>query len=392
MIKWVNTSSYIYGYFDDKFDNDTLVNKSIAGFDLDDTLIKKDFTNKKLELYDKSVPEKLLDLRKKNYTIVIMSNQKGMSDGKVNMTDWMNKIEELRKLLKVDFYIFCSKNDDWYRKPRTGLWEEFINGDKTKSFFCGDAGGLGQQSLTEEKDIGNGSKLVTVVKTIPKDFSDTDRKFALNLKIKFLHRNEFIYGDKHNVVYDEYNYPPLDYINFKDYENDEDNNYEHNFIGKQKEMIINVGFPASGKSRFTENIIKKYDYYVSINQDTLKTEKKCLKACDEAFTAGKSVIIDNTNLTKEKRKVYIDLVKNYKYTFRCIYFNTNIDICEHNSYYRNYMSRNQVAVIPKLVFRIMNKKFQMPELSEGFEEIITIDYKINNLNKTQLEVYERYLS
>jgi len=65
---------------------------------------------------------------------------------------------------------------DKYRKPAMGSWEYFLknytedNGkslDMKKSFYCGDAAG----------------RLKTDTK--PRDFSDTDRKFAINIGLPF---------------------------------------------------------------------------------------------------------------------------------------------------------------------------------------------------------------
>ena len=56
------------------------------------------------------------------------------------------------------------------------------------------------------------------------------------------------------------------------------------------------GAPGSGKSTFWKYNLNTYE---RVNNDTLKTPEKCIKACEEAVKAGKSVVIDNTNKTKE---------------------------------------------------------------------------------------------
>ncbi len=72
------------------------------------------------------------------------------------------------------FQLFCSTaSDGIFRKPRTGVWEylaKYQNGnvdiDMANSFYCGDA--AGRKRL-------NGKK----------DFSCSDRLFAINLGLRF---------------------------------------------------------------------------------------------------------------------------------------------------------------------------------------------------------------
>jgi bifunctional polynucleotide phosphatase/kinase len=60
-------------------------------------------------------------------------------------------------------------------------------------------------------------------------------------------------------------------------------NYDaKDLISKRQEVIICVGMPASGKSSFTKKIFEP-NGYVRVNQDTLKTKEKCVKACQVAL-------------------------------------------------------------------------------------------------------------
>ena len=74
--------------------------------------------------------------------------------------------------------------------------------------------------------------------------------------------------------------------------------------------------------------------YERVNRDTLKTKEKCYKVADEFLSQGKSVIIDNTNPTKEDRKYFIGLAKKHGCKVRCFFFKTSKDICFHNDYQR----------------------------------------------------------
>ncbi len=73
-------------------------------------------------------------------------------------------------------------------------------------------------------------------------------------------------------------------------------------------MILLVGIPGSGKSTFANNLVATNpNKFVRINQDTLKTRKKCEQRCRQAMLDGKTVIIDRVNFDQEQRKHFIDI-------------------------------------------------------------------------------------
>ena len=78
------------------------------------------------------------------------------------------------------------------------------------------------------------------------------------------------------------------------------------FVSRKKEevapmptMAVMTGIQASGKSTFCQNELSGY---VRINLDTLHTRNKENIAMEEAFGAGRDMVIDNTNPTAADRK------------------------------------------------------------------------------------------
>lgn len=94
------------------------------------------------------------------YQIIILSNQKkisiqtdlkaGRSESK-SLTNFKEKLLAIMRQLDIPLSIYAATQYDEYRKPRTGMWREFVDDydldvDDTKvdlevSFFVGDAAG-----------------------------------------------------------------------------------------------------------------------------------------------------------------------------------------------------------------------------------------------------------
>jgi bifunctional polynucleotide phosphatase/kinase len=200
------------------------------------------------------------------------------------------------------------------------------------------------------------------------DHADTDLKFALNTGLIFK-SPETIFLDKHISK------PKIkNYFNFDNFSKNE-NNYK---LGEaEKELIIMVGYPGSGKSTFvSKNLIK--NNFESINQDKLGSKKKCLYMCEKLMKEGLNIVIDNTNPSSEIRKLYIDLGKQYNYNVRCFIMNVNEEHAKHNNLFR-FLYKNKKKV-PELVYRIYNKNYKVPELSEGFKDIVNINADVPNIN------------
>ena len=320
------------------------------GFDLDGTLttlITKDphgdyvVAGDVINKLNKIVP---------NHNIVIFTNQKGISMNKITLEHVIRKINEIKKYIAIDPIVCISTRDDKYRKPFPTMYNWVKSKfDINVVMFVGDACGRNR------------------------DFSDSDRKFALNCDIEFT-SNDVFFGRVHVLAESERytlsGFNPAVYLASID-------------PGRKTalapplrvpEMIIMIGPPGSGKSSLARNfaVTMATNEYIIVNQDTLKTKYKCYSAAAKCLKEGKSVIIDNTNPGKDVRGEYIKLAIAYKYYVRCFYINTIEEICKHLARCRT-LDNNRV-MIPDVVYNRYRKLFELPGLAEGFNEIVYVDF------------------
>ena len=398
---WIKQETLLIYNSNNNFKN----NNKIISFDLDDTIIKTK-SNKKLPEgvslkakpsgkldfpegvslkakpsgklgfpIDKNDQEfkynsnkKLLEEYNKGDTnIVIFTNQSSITKNGYNKEiedDIRNKIEDIIEKINIPIDVFISISNDKYRKPNNLMWDKMIEMrnkqfDLKKCLYVGDASG-------REKN-----------KYHPKDFSDTDYKFALNIGIQFKTPEEYFNIDttKEELLVNYYNFNMLDKIDNQKIE-----------LLKSKEIIIFVGYPGSGKSYFYKKYLNSYEH---INQDTLKTKLKCFKLCMDYMKQNKNIVIDNTNPSKEIRQKYIYMAQLNNYKCRCFYFNTDLLLSKHMNYYRS-IKTNQERV-PDIAYNIFKSKFEYPTLDEGFKEIKVINPIIEFENEKDKKDFFKYL-
>jgi bifunctional polynucleotide phosphatase/kinase len=366
----------------------------IASFDLDGTIIITK-SGKKIpneindwKIISNNVNNILLKFYNNNYRIIIFSNQLGIEKNKITIYDLISKINNIITYINIPIDIFISIKNNNYRKPAIGMWEymnKYLNNNikiilkNDNSIYVGDAAGR----------IYNNNK---------KDFSCSDRKFALNIGINFYTPEQIFLNNQKIYKYDIGFDPNILYKNsymqrYNIYNNDIYNNNIYNSIinyysiGITNDIILFVGYPSSGKTTF----VKRYlipNKYIHINQDKLKTIQKCLSLFEYNINNNNNcIVIDNTNPSIEIRYKYIKIAKLYNRKIRCFYFNTPIKLCQHLNTYR---SKIMSKYIPNIAYNIYNKKFIMPTIKEGFYEVINIDFIPLFDNKSNKDIFLQY--
>ena len=130
------------------------------------------------------------------------------------------------------------------------------------------------------------------------------------------------------------------------------------------EIVVLVGLPGSGKSTWVKENL--YDTHVRINLDMLNTRNKETELIGKCLKIKQSMVIDNTNITREERKKYIDYANIYNIPIKCVWINRDVKSCISQN-------RTRDKVVPNIAIYTKNKKFEEPTLEEGFSDIQIID-------------------
>jgi predicted kinase len=132
------------------------------------------------------------------------------------------------------------------------------------------------------------------------------------------------------------------------------------------EAIIFIGIQASGKSTFYRN--RFLHTHIRVNLDMLKTrnrERILLAACLEA---KQPLVVDNTNLTREARAVYISQAKAAGFSVTGYYFKSALQAAlERNR------QRSGKALIPEKGIIGAYRKLELPSSDEGFDQLFYVE-------------------
>ena len=316
-IKNENSPTHFLNYLYTKMDISILnINKpkvKLACFDYDWTLVKPK-ENRKFpknptdwQWLLPSIPDKLRTLHEEGYLILVFTNQ--------TKTWKLEHIQNALNEINIPITVYAAMNEQYHKPSNFMLRILPYDIDETNSFFVGDAAGR------------HG------------DFSDSDKVFAQNCGLIFKTPEEFFIRDIPTVV--STGVPVVE--------------------NKDKELVIMCGFPGSGKSTFCQTY---KDTYGICHGDELKTVPKTVKKIKDFISEGKSVVIDATNSSIEKRATYVELAKDNGYSVKCVWLTADETI----SFDRN-RKRGEAggSLVPKIAYSVYKKHFQEPTEAEGFE-------------------------
>lgn len=401
----------------------------VASFDLDDTLVfpasglvfpKDDPAD--WQWLHPNVPRHLRALDEAGYLLVVFTNQLGINKRRWNEAKAAALQEKMCRIesdLQVPLVVFAATCDDRWRKPNTDMWgllQDYIEAnidsaardraiDCSKySFYVGDAAGRTGKTLAGRK----------------KDFSCSDRKFAHNLSLQFLTPEQLFLVKKEDLLDErpgvgralqsqllervnkskepfdwggpsplELQQMPSSYAGLtttvitaagesKMTIKDPMRDFARSGQQQQQELVLFVGYPGCGKSTFYRRFFEPHRY-LHVNRDTLKTKERCLRAAEEAWTQGRSVVIDNTNPSSDDRLPYISMIKKHVKTagplpVRAFVFGHSRELAVHFNVMRSRAGIS--AAVPSIVYNMFNSRYTpyTPQVvaAEGIECAVVV--------------------
>lgn len=126
-------------------------------------------------------------------------------------------------------------------------------------------------------------------------------------------------------------------------------------------MYLMTGIPASGKSSFCRT---KPFMQTIISLDRVKTRARERSLIEEAFVQGASFTVDNTNVTREERAVYIQEARKNGYKVVGYYLKSVVKEClERNR------KREGKARVPDKAILSKSKQLELPSPDEGYDQL-----------------------
>lgn len=132
------------------------------------------------------------------------------------------------------------------------------------------------------------------------------------------------------------------------------------------EVIVFCGIQASGKTTFFKD--RFFKTHMRISLDQLKTRSREAKFLEICIKTRQPFVVDNTNPRKADREKYISMAKEKKFKVIGYFFQSKTD----DAFIRN-CQRPGKEYIPEPVIMATFNKFEIPTISEGFDELYVVE-------------------
>jgi bifunctional polynucleotide phosphatase/kinase len=250
--------------------------------------------------------------------------------------------------LEIPVSFFVAGGYGAYRKPKTAMWDLYLQltglTPLRGSTFVGDS--AGRQG----------------------DYSDSDRKFALNASIRFMTPEDYFEESNVQEALDPLLNDPQQWLVPKTTQN-KVTLPEVNGPG----VILMCGPPGSGKSTWVSANIDE-DVCTVVSQDVVKTKAKCLTLVKQCLGQGRSVLVDNTNRDVKTRADYIKIARSFKVPIQCVHMNTSRELAEHLNAMRVDHPETSKPRVPPVGERSFYSKYELPTVEEGFKHVHHVDF------------------
>jgi predicted kinase len=128
------------------------------------------------------------------------------------------------------------------------------------------------------------------------------------------------------------------------------------------EAVIFVGLQGAGKSTFYRE--RYFATHVRINLDMLKTRNRERRFLQTCIATQQRFVIDNTNLTRADRQVFIEAARQAGFRVIGYYFRSRVEDC-----LRRNAGRPAGQQVPERGILGAASRLQIPGRDEGFDEL-----------------------
>jgi predicted kinase len=139
---------------------------------------------------------------------------------------------------------------------------------------------------------------------------------------------------------------------------------------ERPELVIFVGLPGSGKSTYYLAHLAKSHVHISkdlMSSARARDDRQALQV-DKALAEGKSVVVDNTNPSRDVRAPLIAIGKRHGARIIAYYFQCSVRLAIVRNAQRQGKGR-----VPNVAIFTTQKKLQPPATEEGFDEVHVIN-------------------
>ena len=291
-------------------------------FDMDHTIIKPKSGGKFPEnasdwiWWHKIVPERLHRLRTTGARIIFISNQKSMETDVTLKDEFQEKIRQIQDKLGFEFEVCVASGSGMFRKPSPGIFhflKEYMKLDPKSCLMVGDAAGRPACKISGKK----------------KDFSASDRNFAVNCGLDFRTPEEFFNSQVSKYKEADLKIKPNAARALKDnsIKFNKSSDLIHDILKRKKSLIIFTGYPGCGKSTFAKTLTRSFPEVAILCRDEIGSTQKCIKLCKEALHIGKSVVVDATNPDIASRQKYLEIAHELDLdSIISLFFDVEIDL------------------------------------------------------------------
>lgn len=131
---------------------------------------------------------------------------------------------------------------------------------------------------------------------------------------------------------------------------------------EKRQLILFIGIQATGKSSFYKAHF--YDSHIRINRDMLKTKYREKTLFTTCLSLEQSVVVDNTNASKQIRQYFIEQAKLAEFSVVGCYFESKIkDALARNA------KRTDSQRIPDVGVLGTYAQLELPDMFEGFDAL-----------------------